>query len=71
MSATVLVISITLFVGFLLNSTVLFLVLSRVRQKKHHDLFAGFLFALRVGPQYVPSYSEEEVRQVIVWSTRL
>ncbi|MFC1938400.1 histidine kinase N-terminal 7TM domain-containing protein [Chloroflexota bacterium] len=43
MSATVLVTSITSFIGFLLNSTVLFLVLSRGR-RKYHYLFAGFLF---------------------------
>jgi hypothetical protein len=43
MSTTVLVTSITSFIGFLLNSTVLFLVLSRGR-KKYHYLFAGFLF---------------------------
>jgi hypothetical protein len=43
MSATVLATSITSFIGFLLNSTILFLVLSRGR-KKYHYLFAGFLF---------------------------
>jgi hypothetical protein len=43
MSLAVLVTSITSFIGFLLNSTVLFLVLSRGRQKYHY-LFAGFLF---------------------------
>jgi hypothetical protein len=43
MSTTVLVTSITSFLGFLLNSTVLFLVLSRGRQKYQY-LFAGFLF---------------------------
>ena len=43
MSTTVLVTSITSFIGFLLNSTVLFLVLSRGR-RKYHYLFAGFLF---------------------------
>ena len=43
MSVAVLVISITSFIGFLLNSTILFLVLSRGRQKYHY-LFAGFLF---------------------------
>jgi hypothetical protein len=43
MSTTVLVTSITSFIGFLLNSIVLFLVLSRGRQKYHY-LFAGFLF---------------------------
>ena len=43
MSTTVLVTSITSFIGFLLNAFVLFLVLSRGRQKYHY-LFAGFLF---------------------------
>lgn len=43
MSTTVLATSITSFIGFLLNSIVLFLVLSRGRQKYHY-LFAGFLF---------------------------
>jgi hypothetical protein len=43
MSATVLATSITSFIGFLLNSTILFLILSRGRQKYHY-LFAGFLF---------------------------
>jgi hypothetical protein len=43
MSTTVLVTSVTSFLGFLLNSTVLFLVLSRGRQKYQY-LFAGFLF---------------------------
>jgi hypothetical protein len=42
-SATVIVASITSFLGFLINSTVLVLVLSRGR-KKYHYLFAGFLF---------------------------
>ncbi len=42
-SNAVLVTAITSFIGFLLNSTVLFLVLSRGRQKYHY-LFAGFLF---------------------------
>lgn len=42
-SNAVLVTSITSFLGFLINSTVLFLVLSRGR-KKYHYLFAGFLF---------------------------
>ena len=43
MTTTVLVTSITSFIGFLLNSTMLFLVLSRGRQKYHY-LFSGFLF---------------------------
>jgi hypothetical protein len=43
MSATVLATSITSSIGFLINSVVLFLVLSRGR-KKYHYLFAGFLF---------------------------
>jgi hypothetical protein len=43
MSTTVLVTSITSGLGFLLNSTVLFLVLLRGREKYHY-LFAGFLF---------------------------
>ena len=43
MSTTVLATSVTSFIGFLLNSIVLFLVLSRGRQKYHY-LFAGFLF---------------------------
>ena len=43
MSTTVLVTSITSTIGFLLNGTMLFLVLSRGRQKYHY-LFAGFLF---------------------------
>jgi hypothetical protein len=43
MSLAVLVTSITSFIGFLLNSIMLFLVLSRGRQKYHY-LFAGFLF---------------------------
>jgi hypothetical protein len=42
-SNAVLVTSITSGLGFLLNSTILFLVLSRGRQKYHY-LFAGFLF---------------------------
>ena len=42
-SNAVLVTSITSFLGFLINGTVLFLVLSRGR-KKYHYLFAGFLF---------------------------
>ncbi len=42
MSATVLTTSITSSIGFLINSVVLFLVLSRGR-KKYHYLFAGFL----------------------------
>jgi len=42
-SNTVVVTAITSFIGFILNSTVLFLVLSRGRQKYHY-LFAGFLF---------------------------
>jgi hypothetical protein len=42
-SNAVLVTAITSFIGFLLNSTMLFLVLSRGRQKYHY-LFAGFLF---------------------------
>jgi hypothetical protein len=42
-SNAVLVTAITSFLGFLLNSTILFLVLSRGRQKYHY-LFAGFLF---------------------------
>jgi hypothetical protein len=42
-STTVTVTAITSFIGFLLNSFVLFLVLSRGRQKYHY-LFAGFLF---------------------------
>ena len=42
-SNAVLVTAITSFIGFLLNSVVLFLVLSRGRQKYHY-LFAGFLF---------------------------
>jgi len=42
-SNAVLVTAITSFIGFLLNSTVLFLVLSRGRQKYHY-LFSGFLF---------------------------
>ena len=42
-SNAVLVTAITSGLGFLLNSTVLFLVLSRGRQKYHY-LFAGFLF---------------------------
>ncbi|MCX6008612.1 MAG: hypothetical protein NTW48_00950 [Chloroflexi bacterium] len=42
-SNTVLVTAVTSSIGFLLNSTVLFLVLSRGR-KKYHYLFAGFLF---------------------------
>ena len=43
MSTTVLVTSITSTIGFLLNGTMVFLVLSRGRQKYHY-LFAGFLF---------------------------
>lgn len=43
MSTTVLVTSITSFIGFLLNSTVLLLVLTRGREKYHY-LFSGFLF---------------------------
>ncbi|MBM4446492.1 MAG: hypothetical protein FJ023_03960 [Chloroflexi bacterium] len=42
-STTVLVTAITSFIGFLLNAFVLFLVLSRGRQKYHY-LFSGFLF---------------------------
>ena len=42
MSATVITTAITSFIGFLLNSIMLFLVLSRGRQKYHY-LFAGFL----------------------------
>jgi hypothetical protein len=42
-SNAVLVTAITSSIGFLLNSTMLFLVLSRGRQKYHY-LFAGFLF---------------------------
>ena len=42
-SNAVLVTSITSFIGFLINSTVLFLVLSRGR-KPYHYLFSGFLF---------------------------
>jgi len=42
-SATVIVTAITSFLGFLLNGLVLFLVLSRGREKYHY-LFAGFLF---------------------------
>ena len=42
-SAAVIVTAITSSIGFLLNSTILFLVLSRGRQKYHY-LFAGFLF---------------------------
>jgi hypothetical protein len=42
-SNTVLVTAITSTIGFVLNSTMLFLVLSRGRQKYHY-LFAGFLF---------------------------
>ncbi len=43
MSTTVIATSITSFIGFLLNSAILFLILSRGRQKYHY-LFAGFLF---------------------------
>ena len=43
LSTTVIVTAITSFLGFLLNGFVLFLVLSRGRQKYHY-LFAGFLF---------------------------
>jgi hypothetical protein len=43
LSATVLTTSITSSIGFVINSVVLFLVLSRGRQKYHY-LFAGFLF---------------------------
>ncbi len=43
MSPTVLVTSITSSLGFLLNSTILFLILLRGRQKYHY-LFGGFLF---------------------------
>lgn len=42
MSTTVLVTSITSFIGFLLNSTMLFIVLLRGREKYHY-LFSGFL----------------------------
>jgi CDP-diglyceride synthetase len=42
MSVTVITTAVTSFVGFLLNSIMLFLVLSRGRQKYHY-LFAGFL----------------------------
>jgi hypothetical protein len=47
MSTTVLVTSITSFLGFLINSTILFLVLSRGR-KKYHYLFAGIPFILAI-----------------------
>ena len=43
MSATVVITSVTSFIGFLLNSLVLILVLSRGRQIYHY-LFAGYLF---------------------------
>ena len=43
MSSTVLATSITSFIGFLLNSTIMALVLSRGR-KLYHYLFSGFLF---------------------------
>jgi hypothetical protein len=43
MSATVLTTTITSSIGFVINSVVLFLVLSRGR-KRYHYLFAGFLF---------------------------
>ncbi|HEX79124.1 MAG TPA: hypothetical protein G4O19_03095 [Dehalococcoidia bacterium] len=43
MSATILTTAITSSIGFLINVVVLFLVLSRGRQKYHY-LFAGFLF---------------------------
>jgi hypothetical protein len=43
MSMTVVVSAVTSFLGFLLNSTILLLVLSRGRQTYHY-LFAGFLF---------------------------
>ena len=43
MSTTVLVTAITSSIGFLLNATVLFLVLSRGR-RRYHYLFSGFLF---------------------------
>jgi hypothetical protein len=46
-SITVLVTSITSFIGLIINSTVLFLVLSRGR-KKYHYLFAGFLFVCAI-----------------------
>ncbi|HEY78879.1 MAG TPA: hypothetical protein G4O09_07185 [Dehalococcoidia bacterium] len=46
-STTVLVTSITSFLGFLINSTVLVLVLSRGR-KKYHYLFAGFLLVCAI-----------------------
>ena len=46
-STTVLVTAVTSFLGFLINSFVTFLVLSRGR-KKYHYLFAGFLIILAI-----------------------
>ena len=43
MSPTVIATSITSFIGFLLNGTIIFIILSRGR-KTYHYLFAGFLF---------------------------
>lgn len=47
MSTTLLVTSITSFIGFLLNSTIMALVLSRGR-KRYHYLFAGVLLILAI-----------------------
>jgi len=47
MSATVTITTVSSFIGFLLNSTVLYLVLSRGKQKYHY-LFAGILFVCAI-----------------------